>query len=907
MQEVAVSTVRLAWLPVVIILLDQGIKLLSQYSGLGQTPSLEMGPLSAELNPTPLLSQASILLNLSNSTTLVMMAGILGLFLLIGRWSQHLHFITAKTSIGLQLAAGALTSHAIDMVLRGASQSTLRLEFFHSFTFNAGIADLALISGLFLLLYVLLQGKTKLKSHVTLLPPKLASINFSRIPRGIDNIHIDVLLSPEFRKRCTLLAHRLVPLIIKQFREGKTQLVLPKSFFTEAQKDFNALFSLALRKGKESGEKQLPDLLYIAILKHVHNEVNNLVATTIKHTKESIQDHHKRGVGGPRDSGYVEWLFRHRDTFIARSNLALLRGLIGDNLEALAKTLSSFLGIKHTFALQVMQSPLTLAEAPNNEQLQMDHYLLLGQQQNDPNSFIRLDRVLTDALAEYLPLVKSQDEENSRQGSLAEAKDVNSNIIDSLSQPSVLMHPYNITILLDTGWTTQKLKKARSRKKRKQYKYHLNFQRRLQDQLISILQREGLVNWVNAAYAVKSLLRKGNADITAAALTNLLARSNSKQELTQRLQELFRVNTNPPPREQLIATWEQLQQQPEKQLRRNLQRFLDDFAAYRRDLLLLLTYQRAATELTLLSEEKDIQTSRANYTLYEFLLRSEITSADTPILSHIIIKADLRGSTEVTEKLTELKLNPATHFDRNFFTPINEVIESYGAEKVFIEGDAIILALNEYGGEGQDRMIASRACGLAARILQIVAKQNRELAAYGLPQLELGIGVAYCDHAPRYLFDGQHRITISPAINRADRLSACTHAVRRWRETQQLPADYVEVYQPSASAAGQGEKAQKDMVFNLNGVLLEPGAFTKLEEELTLYPLRNRLPGIADSRLYAITFPDLSGESHSLVIRKAPVREYDPDSRAAEAPAVDGRFFYEVIYRRELLEKLKKK
>jgi len=898
---------RHSWIPLTVVLLDQGIKLLGQYSGLGDSASLTLGPVTVELIKGTLQAKETILLNLYNSTTMVMMAGLLGLFLLLRRWSQHLHFITAKTTVGLQLAAGALTSHAIDTVLRGAMQSTLRLEFFNTFTFNAGIADLALITGLVLLLYVLLQGKTKLHSRIPLLAPNLVAVNLARIPRGVDNIHIDILLSPEFRKRCNLLSHRLVPQVIQQLREGKSQPSLPKNFFATAQKEFNALFSLALRKAKESGEKLLPDLLYIAMLKFIHNEVNNLVATTIKHTKETLQDHHKRGIGARRNSNYVEWLFRHRDTIIARSNHILLQGLSGNNLSPLAKAFSSFLGLGQTFTLQAMQSPLTLAEAPNNEQLQMEQYVILGQQQNDPNSFVQLDKILADAFADYLPLVRSKHSHERRAGSLAEVKDVNSNIIDSLSQPSVLMHPYNITILLDTDWTHEKLKKAQGRKKRKKLRQHLGFQRKLQDKLVSELQGAGLVNWINAAQAAKALLRKGNADVAPAALTSLLARSGSKPELTQRMQELFRSSSNPLPRERIIEAWSHLQQQPEKRLRENLPRFISDFARYRRDLLLLLTYQRAATQLNLLSEDKDIQTSRANYTLYEFLLSSESTSNNAAILSHIIIKADLRGSTEVTEKLIELNLNPATHFDRNFFTPINEVIESYGAEKVFIEGDAIILAFNEYGGEGQDRMIASRACGLAARILQIVAKQNRELAVYGLPQLELGIGIAYCDHAPRYLFDSQHRITISPAINRADRLSACTYAVRRWREQQQVPANYVEVYQPSLRAAGQGEKVQKDMVFNLNGILLEPDAFEKLTSELTLRPVKNTLDGIQDSQLFAITFPDLSGESHSLVIRKAPVREYDPRNRVEESPAIEKRFFYEVIYRRELLDSLRKK
>jgi lipoprotein signal peptidase len=901
---------RLTWLAFTIVLLDQAVKLLIQFSGLGKGASLVIGPISAELKQSPSLSEATLYANLANSTTLVMIAGLAASFFLLFRWRRQFHFVTGKTLTGLQLAAGSIASTVIDNVLRGGMESTLRLEFFETFTFNAGIADLALFIGLALLLYVLLQGKSKLQSHYPLLYPSLEVIDFSRVPRGVDNIHIDVLLSPEFRRKAGLLVHRLVNLVITHHRQGKGSLKLPKNFFGAIQGDFNALMSLALRKAKDSGEKQLPDLLFIAILKFLHDEVSNRIAATIKFTKENVNEHHKRGLGRRNDSTYVEWLFRHRDTLISTTNLTLLQGLTASTHATLAKTFRSFLGVENTFSLQAMQTPMLLAESPHNDHLQMEHYLILGQLQNDQNSFVRLDKVLGDIFADYLSLMREKADGESHRPPLHTDGYINSNIIDSLSQPSVLMHPFNITILLDTGWTLAKLRKANRVTNWKRYrllKHHLGFQSKLQEHLHEFLYKEGYATWINAAYKARDILHRGHSDLSPAALTALLARSSRREELIQRMVDLFRTAVTPPAREHVIQAWEEIQRHSDRLLQQNLLRFISDFARYRRDLLLLLSYQRAASQLNLLASSKDIQTSRANFTLYEFQLSSEITRSETAILSHIIIKADLRGSTEVTQKLTELSLNPATHFDRNFFAPINEVIENYGAEKLFIEGDAIILALNEYAGDSQDTMIASRACGLAAKILQIVAKQNRELVVYGLPVLELGIGIAYCGHTPHYLFDGQNRITISPAINVADRLSACAHGVREWREGQHAPAEYVEVYQPSANARSKGEKAQKDMVFNINGILLEEAVTERLKQELTLHPVKNTLAAIQQSRLYSIVFPDLSGESHSLIIRKAPVREFDPEYPVDQCPLVEGRFFHEVIYRQELLDQLKKR
>jgi len=228
--------------------------------------------------------------------------------------------------------------------------------------------------------------------------------------------------------------------------------------------------------------------------------------------------------------------------------------------------------------------------------------------------------------------------------------------------------------------------------------------------------------------------------------------------------------------------------------------------------------------------------------------------------------------------------------------------------EVFIakEGDAIILILNDHEGKNSNHHIASRACGLAANILKVVAKQNLELKCYGLPELELGIGVSYSHDSPRYLFDGDHRITISPAINRADRLSACTWSIREWREKHAAPMNQVEVYQPSERAAAVGTKAQKDMVFNLNGILIEEDVFEKLQQEVNLKRVMNKITAMQDSKLFSLVFPDLSGSVHRMIVRKAPIKIYDQSFKVDECPVVDKRFFYEVVYQKEVLDQLRK-
>jgi len=898
---------RHIWIAFVVVLLDQAFKWFLTTGHISAIPSTA-GALRLELITAAPLTSATALASLSNSGPLFLLASLLAVHTLISRLSDRSYFISLSTLIALQLGGGGIIAHAVDLVLRGEVYSPLALHIGSGFNFDAGIADIALLIGFLMLAYALLRNSIKHRSRVSLAASDLVPLRFGPLPRGIDNIHIDVHLSPHFNESLSLLIQHMLPMVLHHLQQGPSKFSLPAQYISRAKNDFDELLTLSLRKARDSGEKQLPDLFFISVLKTVHEKVNNAVAALVRQSKESGGTINIRGANQRNNPRLVEWLFRHRANIVAFTCLNLLEALCdrrGSNLE---KNIKTFFDKNTLFTLQAMRSPALLSSSPNDERIQMEHYLLLGQQQNDANSFVNIDQLLANTFQDYLELAETPTEESGDGiNNLLGQNEVSSNTIDTLTRQSVLMNPRNINILLDHNWTERKLKKSLQQGewlRYNQYRLHLKFQQHLWNKVKHDILEAGLSPWIIAAYQTQELLRKSYA--SPVVIMNLLARHPGKQEFALKLRETLKNLRNGPSEESLIQAWREVHQGG-KSLDRYLLRFLEDFSRYRRGLLLLLTYQRAANEINLLTEAKDIETSRANYTLYEFLHSSEARNTNAPILSHIIIKADLRGSTEVTEKLTDMELNPATHFERNFFVPINEVIDSYGAEKVFIEGDAIILILNEFGGENRDRFLAGRACGLAARILQIVAKQNRELAIYGLPQLELGIGITYQAGAPRYLFDKHHRITISPAINRADRLSASTWSVRKWRSTQDVPTNYIEVYQPSDAALEHGEKAQKDVIYNINGINLEESVFKRLANEQSLKMVNNTLSEIPLSELFTSRFSDLSGTEHNLVIRKAPVHIYDPKFKVADCPVVENRFFYEVIYKPEILDRLRRR
>ena len=128
-------------------------------------------------------------------------------------------------------------------------------------------------------------------------------------------------------------------------------------------------------------------------------------------------------------------------------------------------------------------------------------------------------------------------------------------------------------------------------------------------------------------------------------------------------------------------------------------RFLRDFLLYHRDLRRLEALNSTMDSGNLIGDWKVRELSAMNGTLYEFLLPEEQKPSEDKVLRHVILKADIRDSSRLTRSLLEQGMNPASYFSLNFYDPVNKLFAKYGARKVFVEGDAIIVALLEHEGE----------------------------------------------------------------------------------------------------------------------------------------------------------------------------------------------------------------
>jgi hypothetical protein len=199
-------------------------------------------------------------------------------------------------------------------------------------------------------------------------------------------------------------------------------------------------------------------------------------------------------------------------------------------------------------------------------------------------------------------------------------------------------------------------------------------------------------------------------------------------------------------------------------------------------------------------------------------------------------------------------------------------------------------------------MAVANACGLARKILSVMEAQNNQNRAYELPKLELGLGIAFCADAPAYLYDERRKITISPAINQADRLSSCSSELRQdtsWRRSRRHRVEVIR--KDRGETGGSGGLLR----YNVNGIELDFPAFNKLKSEMVLHKVRLHSRSGEVHHYHVGRFMDRLGSSHWLVVREARLKRWIEGKLVT--PDEESETFYEVVTDTELIGRVKEK
>jgi hypothetical protein len=365
---------------------------------------------------------------------------------------------------------------------------------------------------------------------------------------------------------------------------------------------------------------------------------------------------------------------------------------------------------------------------------------------------------------------------------------------------------------------------------------------------------------------------------------DILKQFPARQYSTQRIDELSK----------------KIRKTPREEVRAVVLRFAEDFMRLRRDTRNYERLSAAMERVNLVRNERTRELSEMNHSLYEFLLPEEARPVEDRVVSHTIIKADVRGSTKITQELLARGLNPASLFSLNFYEPVKRILERYGAAKVFIEGDALVLAIYETESNRAQQRSVSKACALARQILAVSSAYNERPESSDLPRLELGVGIAFQGSPPTYFVDTDSRIMISRALNLSDRLSSCSKAARRM--LSENPSLFrLFLFQTMTEGVAEDEADEFLIRFNLNGVELNDEGFQKLQEEISLTPLEaDCVMPWGKERVTFFHGETPVGEGlEPVLIRRGFIRQMLPGGKIGEAGT---RPYYEVCVHPKILE-----
>jgi hypothetical protein len=788
-------------------------------------------------------------------------------------------------------------------------------------------------------------ARIELKSYNVTIPMGSLSI-------GVDNIHHDVFLSPKFVQAARdylfdLIRQNTSATYFSGIELRKTKGPDHASF----RKLLSELLQSALTQAKYHKNIEIDLVFRLSLLKFLTFELGNQFANLILEGKEWIRqrgEHFERGQQAHVIKARLSELQSTRRAVVRRVGQQVAQIVVDVEENVISKARRALFGEDFAPFYELCKNRLVFLEGGKDDVHFLEHYVLLGNYARDPDRFEAMDTLFqaflreagftvspdpahSEAIQAHTALLEAaqairndianleEQRENTRKrldrgdgffkkfmnsGDPADLKASLNDLelrlkhqeckleelepqIDAARQKldffvkdhsgklgEFLNEPDNAKLLFDASFGDEAGAPLRAQ---------------LLSQLLERLEHHEILYHVLASYEIRPIAADFCPPVHLQQLRKALV---SKEEL----ERVAHVIKQVPAKKLSLKVVEELSRKIRRYSREEMRAlvlcFATDFLRLRRDLRDAEHLTTCMERINLVTTEKARDLSRLNNRLYECVLPEEAQPQQDNVVSHVIIKADVRGSTRMTQDLLSRGLSPASHFSLNLHEPVKKLLDRYSAKKVFIEGDAVILAIFETESTLTYARSVAKACILSRQILAVCNSYNERASDSDLPALELGLGVAYQGSAPTYWTDGDSRIMISKALNLSDRLSGCAKLAKRMLAGQK---SHFSVFQFLNTMEGASPEELDEFLvrYNLNGIELNDEGFQKLSEEISLDSVETKVEmpwGKQNVTLYYGEVP--LGESvELLVLRKAFARQLLPDGKVGGATS---HAYYEV-------------
>src|SRR2546430_145272 len=789
------------------------------------------------------------------------------------------------------------------------------------------------------------QARPELKSYNVTIPMESLAI-------GVDNIHHDVFLSPKFVQT----ARDYVFDVIRQntsntYLSGIELRASRSPDHAGFRRLLSEVLQSSLTQAKYHKNIEIDLLFRLGLLKFLTFEIGNQFANLILEGKEWIRkrgEHFERSQQAHVIKARLSELQSARRSVVRRVGQQVAQIVIDVEDNVIAKTRRALFGEDFAPYYELCKNRLIFLDGGKDDLFFLENYVLLGNYVRDPDRFEAMDALFQEflreagitvaddpahkeavethtALLESVQAIRNEitnlEEQREATRKRLERGDSFFNKFLSSDNPADLEASLHD---IESRLQHQELKLEELDPQVEDARQKLDFFRKgkasrlgeflddpenaqrlfdpksgpedsaplraqLLTRLLDRLEQHEMLFHVLASYEVRPIAAEYCPPLHLQQLRRALV---SKDELKQ----VERVVKQVPARKLSLRTIEEVSRRIQRYSREEMKefvlRFAGDFFRLHRDLRDAEHLTTSMERINLVSTEKARDLSRMNNCLYECVLPEEARPAQDNVISHVIIKADVRGSTRMTQDLLSRGLNPASHFSLNLHEPVKKLLDRYDAKKVFIEGDAIILAIFETESSAAYARPVAKACTLSRQILAVCNSYNERALASNLPALELGLGVAFQGSAPTYWTDGDSRIMISKALNLSDRLSGCAKLAKRMLAGQK---SHFSVFQFLNTMEGaSAEELDEFLVrYNHNGIELNEEGFQKLSEEISLDTIETKLDMPWGKQNVTLFYGEVPlGESvELLVLRKGMARQLLPDGKIG---APSSHAYYEV-------------
>jgi hypothetical protein len=800
------------------------------------------------------------------------------------------------------------------------------------------------------------------------LEPYVLELHLQSINVGLDNIHYDVYLSPKFTestRKYLLDSIRAIASLNFSYTQSRNSTAPDTSGF---RKQLFELLQISLTRAKYAQNIEVDILNRLAVLKFLLSEITAQFSSLIVECKEWIHSrgvHFERSEQAHVMRSRIAELQGDRRGIYRQVGLSIYQIMRELDENALSKSRRALFGEEFPEIYELFRNRFLFLEGGTDETLLLENYVLLGNFIHDPDRFEVFEELLLDFIRDFVHTDENAEELSRSRKSydrlMEQARALRGEVIGleeeqeearrksgggddlfawpwkrrpSASEPSsgpeelrkrAALLELNIEELgpgIDAAKQRMDFLTEEYRARIGNYLNDPENMRRLFDsrgassgneappetrerllrEWVNRLDERDLLAHVFAGYELRQIYMDYNPPVHLQQLKKALV----VREETKRVEQVL---AQFPARKFSLKKLEDsaraIRRIAPEEIPAIALRFAEDFTRLRRDRRNYHHVVAWMERINLVRSEHSRELSRANNCLYELVFTDEAGKDNDPVVSHAVIKADVRGSSGITKDLQARGLNPASHFSRNLHEPVKRLLDRYGAAKVFIEGDAIILAIYETESTRATQRAVAKACILAREILAVTQAYNNRPEAVELPRIELGVGVAFQNSAPSLWMDGDSRIMISKALNLSDRLSSCSKVARRIFAQNPSPFN-VFLLQTLMEDVGDDEGEELLVRYNLNGIEMNEEGFEKLSGEISLTPLAGNFTmpwGKERVQLYIGELP-LGNSLETIVVRKGSVRELLPDAKIGNPGP---RSYYEVCTNPKLLEIARKK